>query len=137
MLGCSHCCSPLRFSEHRTGSCEHSLMFRPSLSLISAMIQHSPKASGPRHSYCVTCRKHSFYPTCGLLGASPQSHPRALAAKGLLQTVRIGNQRNEPSTTPAPHANYRACKTSTQTTASVNNFRENTLRERSICQRNK
>lgn len=119
-------------------------MLRPSLLLMSAMIHHSPKATwllpGPLAgtwtlTLCVMQKTYSF--SQSLLGSSPHSQPRALAAESLSQSMRIGNQRNEPSATPAPRANYRACKASKQTAACANNFRENTHRKRSTCGRNK
>lgn len=140
-----HHCTPLRFLEQRTGSCEHSLMFKPSLLLASAMIQNRRQATWLLPSLLVGTWTRPLIPRvlektlpaftrrAAFLVTTPTATQLHWQLKADFGTVRISNQSNKPSVTPAPYANYSACETSKQTTSCVNNFGGNTQRKRSIC----
>lgn len=91
-----HRCTPLSFLEQRTGSCEHSLLFNPSLFLASAMTQNTQSHLAPAassgwdpdktiHTVHLGENSPSFYQTRGLSDYSPYSATTALAAKGVFQ----------------------------------------------------
>lgn len=139
-----HHCTPPRFLEQRTVNCEHSLMFKAFPFAGSAMTQNRHKATWLLPCLlvgtwtwplipCVLEETSSFTRPVAFQTTAPTATQLHWQPKAYFSIVRISNQRNKPSVTPAPHANYSVCETSKQTTSCVNNSRENTRRKKSIC----
>lgn len=105
------------------------------------MVRTAPKSRGHYPDFCLgPGQDHSYHASLpaftrpmAFLVTAPTATQQPWQLKAYFRTVRISNQRNKPSVTPASDANHSVCKTSKQTASCVNYSRENTRRKRSVC----
>lgn len=113
--------------------------------VVRSMIRKAPKSHGYCPAFCLGRGQHHSYHASlpaftrpvAFLVAAPTATQQPWQLKAYFRTVRISNQSNKPSVTPAPDANHSVCETSKQTASCVNYSRENTRRKRSVCYKSK